>query len=145
MAIIILIVVIVLALLVVGYIISTQRELVHLDELCKNATSQIAVQLNSRWDAITALAKSAAQYASHESETLINTIRERRQGNITTADQINEQQGAISQLLGRLIAIGDQWPSSIVAGFLHFTERAYLELDDAKKASYPDLDEAFKK
>ena len=53
MAIIILIVVIVLALLVVGYIISTQRELVHLDELCKNATSQIAVQLNSRWDAIT--------------------------------------------------------------------------------------------
>ena len=182
MAIIILIVVIVLALLVVGYIISTQRELVHLDELCKNATSQIAVQLNSRWDAIT-------QYASHESETLINTIRERRQGNITTADQINEQQGAISQLLGRLIAIGEaypnlkadslykeamdgmrdyeekvrisrmvyndtatkmnrmvrQWPSSIVAGFLHFTERAYLELDDAKKASYPDLDEAFKK
>ena len=189
MAIIILIVVIVLALLVVGYIISTQRELVHLDELCKNATSQIAVQLNSRWDAITALAKSAAQYASHESETLINAIRERRQGNITTADQINEQQGAISQLLGRLIAIGEaypnlkadalykeamdgmrdyeekvrvsrmvyndtatkmnrmvrQWPSSIVAGFLHFTERAYLELDDAKKASYPDLDEAFKK
>ena len=189
MAIIILIVVIVLALLVVGYIISTQRELVHLDELCKNATSQIAVQLNSRWDAITALAKSAAQYASHESETLINTIRERRQGNITTADQINEQQGAISQLLGRLIAIGEaypnlkadslykeamdgmrdyeekvrisrmvyndtatkmnrmvrQWPSSIVAGFLHFTERAYLGLDDAKKASYPDLDEAFKK
>ena len=189
MAIIILIVVIVLALLVVGYIISTQRELVHLDELCKNATSQIAVQLNSRWDAITALAKSAAQYASHESETLINTIRERRQGNITTADQINEQQGAISQLLGKLIAIGEaypnlkadslykeamdgmrdyeekvrisrmvyndtatkmnrmvrQWPSSIVAGFLHFTERAYLELDDAKKASYPDLDEAFKK
>ena len=189
MATIILIVVIVLALLVVGYIISTQRELVHLDELCKNATSQIAVQLNSRWDAITALAKSAAQYASHESETLINTIRERRQGNITTADQINEQQGAISQLLGRLIAIGEaypnlkadalykeamdgmrdyeekvrvsrmvyndtatkmnrmvrQWPSSFVAGLLHFTERAYLELDDAKKASYPDLDEAFKK
>jgi LemA protein len=111
MAIIILIVVIVLALLVVGYIISTQRELVHLDELCKNATSQIAVQLNSRWDAITALAKSAAQYASHESETLINTIRERRQGNITTADQINEQQGAISQLLGRLIAIGEAYPN----------------------------------
>ena len=189
MATIILIIVIVLAVLVIGYIITTQRELVHLDELCKNATSQIAVQLNSRWDAITALAKSAAQYASHESETLINTIRERRQGNITTADQINEQQGAISQLLGRLIAIGEaypnlkadslykeamdgmrdyeekvrisrmvyndtatkmnrmvrQWPSSIVAGFLHFTERAYLELDDAKKASYPDLDEAFKK
>ena len=189
MATIILFIIIALAILVAGYIISTQREFVHLDELCKNAMSQIAVQLNSRWDAITALAKTAAQYASHESETLINTIRERRQGNITTAEQVNEQQGAISQVLGRLIAIGEaypnlkadalyqeamdgmrdyeekvrmsrmvyndtatkmnrmvrQWPSSFVAGLLHFTERAYLELDDTKKVSYPDLDEAFKK
>ena len=189
MATIILIIIVVLAVMVVGYIITTQRELVHLDELCKNATSQISVQLISRWDAITALAKTAAQYAKHESETLINTIRERRQGNVTTAEQINEQQGAISQVLGRLIAIGEaypelkantlyqeamdgmrdyeekvrmsrmvyndtatkmnrmvrQWPSSFVANLLHFTERAYLELDDAKKASYPDLDEAFKK
>ena len=103
MATIILIIVIVLAVLVIGYIITTQRELVHLDELCKNATSQISVQLNSRWDAITALAKTAAQYAKHESETLINTISERRIGNVTTAEQINEQQGAISQVLGRLI------------------------------------------
>ena len=177
MATIILIIVIVLAVLVIGYIITTQRELVHLDELCKNATSQISVQLNSRWDAITALAKTAAQYAKHESETLINTISERRIGNVTTAEQINEQQGAISQVLGRLIAIGEaypelkadslykeamdgmrdyeekvrmsrmvyndtatkmnrmvrQWPSSFVANLLHFTERAYLELDDAKK------------
>ena len=175
MATIILIIVIVLAVLVIGYIITTQRELVHLDELCKNATSQISVQLNSRWDAITALAKTAAQYAKHESETLINTISERRIGNVTTAEQINEQQGAISQVLGRLIAIGEaypelkanslyqeamdgmrdyeekvrmsrmvyndtatkmnrmvrQWPSSFVANMLHFTERAYLELDDA--------------
>ena len=107
MATIILFIIIALAILVAGYIISTQREFVHLDELCKNAMSQIAVQLNSRWDAITALAKTAAQYASHESETLINTIRERRQGNITTAEQVNEQQGAISQVLGRLIAIGE--------------------------------------
>ena len=166
MATIILFIVIALAILVAGYIISTQREFVHLDELCKNATSQIAVQLNSRWDAITALAKTAAQYAKHESETLINTIRERRQGNVTTAEQINEQQGAISQVLGRLIAIGEaypdlkanslykeamdgmrdyeekvrmsrmvyndtvtkmnrmvrQWPSSFVAGLLHFTD-----------------------
>ena len=189
MATIILFIIVALAILVAGYIISTQREFVHLDELCKNAMSQIAVQLNSRWDAITALAKTAAQYAGHESETLINTIRERRQGNITTAEQVNEQQGAISQVLGRLIAIGEaypnlkadalykeamdgmrdyeekvrmsrmvyndtatkmnrmvrQWPSSVVACLLHFTERAYLDLDDAKKASYPDLDEAFKK
>ena len=50
-----------------GYFITTQRSLVNLDEMCKNALSQIEVQLNSRFDAVIALAKTAAQYAKHES------------------------------------------------------------------------------
>ena len=41
-----LIIIIVLAVIVIGYFISTQRALVNLDELCKNALSQIEVQLN---------------------------------------------------------------------------------------------------
>ena len=62
-----LIIIIVLVVLVGGYFVSTQRELVNLDEMCKNALSQIEVQLNSRFDAVVALAKTAAQYAKHES------------------------------------------------------------------------------
>lgn len=56
------------------YIFSTQRSLVTLDENCKNALGQIEVQLNSRWDALMAMAKTASAYAKHESETLINVI-----------------------------------------------------------------------
>ena len=70
--------IIILAVVLVGYFIMTQRSLVNLDEMCKNALSQIEVQLNSRWDALMALAKTAAQYAKHESETLIDVIRQRR-------------------------------------------------------------------
>ena len=55
-----LIIIIVLVVLVGGYFVSTQRELVNLDEMCKNALSQIEVQLNSRFDAVVALAKTAA-------------------------------------------------------------------------------------
>ena len=106
----ILIVIIALAAIVVMYIIKTQRQLVNLDELCKNALSQIAVQLNSRWDALMNLAKMAAQYSKHESETLINVIKQRRQSNITTPEQVNEQQGAIQQVLGRLISVGEAYP-----------------------------------
>ena len=47
-----------LALLIIGYFISTQRSLVSLDEMCKNALSQIEVQLNSRWDALLGLSSS---------------------------------------------------------------------------------------
>jgi LemA protein len=173
---------------VLFYIFNTQRELVRLDELCKNAFSQIAVQLNSRWDAVLALAKMAAQYSKHESETIIKTIQARRMdGGVKTAAEANEQQGAFAQVLGRLIAVGEaypelkaneqysktmdgineyeekvrqsrmvyndtatkmnrmvrQWPSSIVASMLHFAEREYLKVDEEKKSSYPNLDEAF--
>ena len=64
----------VIVLLVIGllnWFVSTQRQLVNLDELCNNALSQIEVQLNSRWDAIMQLAQQAANYAQHESQTLI--------------------------------------------------------------------------
>ena len=53
----VLLIIIVLAILVGWYFVSTQRSLVNLDELCKNALSQIEVQLNSRWDAVLALAR----------------------------------------------------------------------------------------
>ena len=43
----VLVIIIVLAVIVIGYFISTQRSLVNLDELCKNALSQIEVQLQT--------------------------------------------------------------------------------------------------
>ena len=58
---------IILVVVIGGYFLVTQRSLVNLDEMCKNALSQIEVQLNSRFDAVIALAKTAAQYAKHES------------------------------------------------------------------------------
>ena len=183
------IIILIIVLGVLFYVFNTQRELVRLDELCKNAFSQIAVQLNSRWDAVLALAKMAAQYSKHESETIIKTIQARRMdGQVKTAAEANEQQGAFAQVLGRLIAVGEaypelkaneqysktmdgindyeekvrqsrmvyndtatkmnrmvrQWPSSIVASMLHFSERDYLTVDEEKKSAYPNLDDVFK-
>ena len=106
-----LIIIIVLAVIVIGYFISTQRSLVNLDELCKNALSQIEVQLNSRFDAVVALAKTAAQYAKHESDTIIQTIQARG-GNsgATTPAAINEQADLLSQMMGRLNVVFERYP-----------------------------------
>lgn len=106
----ILLIIIGLVVVVGVYIFTTQRKLVNLDELCKNAMSQISVQLNSRWDAVLALAKMASKYAKHESETIINAINARRQIQVTTAEQVNAQQGELSQIMGRLMAIGEAYP-----------------------------------
>ena len=96
---------------VIGYFISTQRTLVNLDEMCKNALSQIEVQLNSRFDAVVALAKTAAQYAKHESETIIQTIQARG-GNTSAATPagINAQSDLLGQMMGRLNVVVEQYP-----------------------------------
>ena len=99
-----------LALIIIGYFISTQRSLVNLDEMCKNALSQIEVQLNSRWDALLGLAQTAAQYAKHESETLINVIKQRRGESVNTPEAVNEQQSALRQVMGQLLAIRESYP-----------------------------------
>ncbi len=170
----------------VGYIISTQRSLVSLDEFCKNSLGQIEVQLNSRWDALLALAQAAARYSKYEAETLMQTIRERRVAGITNAGDVQAQQQDMQGIVSRLMAVGEaypdlkaaelfgktmdgvnkyednvrmarmvyndtatkmnrmvrQFPSSIVAGMLGFGVRDYLKADDAKKKSYPNLNEA---
>jgi len=111
-----LIIVIALVVIVGGYFISTQRSLVNLDELCKNALSQIEVQLNSRFDAVVALAKTAAKYAEHESDTIIKTI-EARGGNSgtipangTSAAAINQQADLLGQMMGRLNVVFERYP-----------------------------------
>ena len=107
----ILLAVVVLVALAIGlYIVNTQRSLVKMDENCKNALGQIQVQLNSRWDALLALAKTASQYAQHESETLIKVIQQRRGEDLNSAEAVNSNQGEFNQVLGRLIAIGEAYP-----------------------------------
>ena len=111
-----LVIIIALVVIVGGYFISTQRSLVNLDELCKNALSQIEVQLNSRFDAVIALAKTAAKYAEHESDTIIKTIQARggNSGTIpangTSAAAINQQADLLGQMMGRLNVVFERYP-----------------------------------
>ena len=109
-----LIIVLVVALLVVVAVIlwfvSTQRELVNLDEKCSNALSQIQVQMNSRWDALLAVAKAATAYAKHESETLIKTIEGRRGVEMRSAADVNQQQSAFTEVLGKLMGVHEAYP-----------------------------------
>lgn len=92
--------------------ISTQRKLVVLDENISNAMSQIGVQVSSRFDALTALLDLTKGYAKHESETLIETIKSRR--SVITAkstpDDVLRQEGVISEALGRISMVTEQYP-----------------------------------
>ncbi|MBP3767245.1 MAG: LemA family protein [Prevotella sp.] len=101
--------IVLLLVVVAAYFVMTQRKLVSLDELCKNALSQIEVQLNSRFDAVIALAKTAAKYAAHESETIIKAV-EARGGKASTPEAINQQSDMLGQLMGRLNVVFERYP-----------------------------------
>lgn len=102
-----------IAFILVSWFISTQRRLAVLDENINNAMSQIGVQLSSRFDALTALLDLTKGYAEHESKTLIETIQSRRSV-ITaksTADEVARQEGIISEALGKIAMVAEQYPN----------------------------------
>ena len=133
-----LIVIIVLTVIVISYFISTQRSLVNLDELCKNALSQIEVQLNSRFDAVIALAKTAAKYAKHESETIIQTAQARG-GNsgapATTAEAINQQSSLLGQLMGRLNVVFERYPELKASDLYENAQKGQREYEEYVRMS----------
>ena len=108
----ILIIIVLLVILVAGWVMSTQRRLVVMDENINNAMSQIGVQLSSRFDALTALLDLAKGYAAHESQTLIETIKSRR--SVITAkstpQDVLQQEGVISEALGRISMVAERCP-----------------------------------
>ena len=108
----ILIIIVLLVILVAGWVMSTQRRLVVMDENINNAMSQIGVQLSSRFDALTALLDLAKGYAAHESQTLIETIKSRR--SVITAkstpQDVLQQEGVISEALGSISMVAERYP-----------------------------------
>ncbi len=103
--------VIVIAVVVVLWFISTQRRLVTLDENINNALSQIDVQLSSRWDALTALLDLTKGYAEHEYKTLSDVIKMRAPiGAKSTAADVNAQENMLTEAMGKIMAVAESYP-----------------------------------
>lgn len=101
----------IIAFLVV-WVISVQRRLVIMDENINNAMSQVGVQLSSRFDALSALLDLTKGYADHEARTLIETVKSRRSVITATSkpDDVLKQEGVISEALGRISMVAEQYP-----------------------------------
>lgn len=106
----IIIIIAIIALLVL-WVIGVQRKLVAQDELCQNSMSQIGVQQQSRWDALTALVDLVKSYNEHEYKTLRDVIAMRKDinGNSSAAD-VNAQEQAMTGLLRDIKVVAEQYP-----------------------------------
>ena len=93
------------------WFISTQRNLVSKDELFQNSMSQIGVQQQSRWDAITSLVQLTKSYNEHEYNTLRDVIAQRKEISGTSgAAEAAGQEELLTQAASRIRLVAEQYP-----------------------------------
>ena len=102
------------------FVISTYNGLIVQKQEVKAKWSQIEVQLHRRTDLILSLVKTVKGYAKHESETLERVMLARAKATQITVDptkldeatmaKLSQAQGELSQALGRLMVISENYP-----------------------------------
>jgi LemA protein len=116
--------IIVLAVLAVliGYPIYAYNRMVTFRNRVRNAFAQIDVQLQRRYELIPNLVENAKAYLEHERETLTGVIEARNQAkaaeeqaakqpeNGAAMQQLAQAEGGLSQALGRLFALNEDYP-----------------------------------
>jgi LemA protein len=115
-----LIILIVIAVLLIGYVIYAYNKFIKLTQRTKEAWSDIDVQLKRRYDLIPNLIETVKGYAAHERETLDAVTAARANATAThvdpsnvTPEQIKAMAGAEAALggaIGNLLAIAEAYP-----------------------------------
>lgn len=104
---IILVIVVILAFIVIGIYNSLVRQ----NEMVSNAMSQIAAQLQSRWDALNNLIDATKDYAKYESETLDKITKNRTSVNKNSnPSEVNKEEGEFKKALNQVYAVAENYP-----------------------------------
>lgn len=107
----VIIAIVVLIILLIIWVVRGQNRLVHAEELCGNALSQIGIQQASRWDALNALADLTKGYSEQEYRVLMETISARQNvGPKTSAAKAKQQEDMLAQSFGRIQALAEAYP-----------------------------------
>ena len=97
--------------IVAFWFMGIQRKLVSSDELCQNSMSQIGVQQQSRWDAVSALVKLMKSYNEHEYNTLVDVIKQRKDITRTSAvADANAQEDVLVAAAAKIRFVAEQYP-----------------------------------
>lgn len=104
---------IILAVLIVGWLISAYNRLVTLRYRAKEALSDIDVQLKRRYDLIPNIVEAVKGYAKHESEAFENVTKARAQalsGGGGTLQEKSQNENILSGALKSVFAVAEAYP-----------------------------------
>lgn len=97
--------------LVFVFVVAIYNKLVKLKNMVEEAWSGIDVQLKKRYSLIPNLVNTIKGYATHEKEVFENVSAMRSAGmNAKTVAEHNQAENGITQALGRLFAVAENYP-----------------------------------
>lgn len=97
--------------LILIFIIGMYNKLIRLRNMVEEAWSGIDVQLKKRYSLIPNLVNTVKGYATHEKDVFENVSAMRSAGiNAKTVEAHNRAENAITQALGRLFAVAENYP-----------------------------------
>lgn len=98
-------------LVVIIWGISMYNSFIRTDERVRNATGQIAAQMESRWDALTNLIEATKQYQSYEGSAFQEITAKRTQLKASSSvAEIEEQQNLFQRALTQVNAVAENYP-----------------------------------
>ena len=102
----------ILVVALVALVINVYNKMVKGRNRCKDAFSQIDVQLTRRFDLIPNLVETVKGYAKHEESILEEFARARRayQSANGDSDKVSEANNALTSVLTRFMAVSEQYP-----------------------------------
>lgn len=105
-----------------------QNSLIGVDEMCSNALSQIGIQQESRWDALTQLNAMTKAYSEHEYNTIQAAINSRQHlstNGIVSPNEVTVQEQKFEQLFSRLMMVVEAYPN-LKANEIYLMHMEYL-------------------
>ena len=91
--------------------VTTYNGFISLIERLKNSKAQIAVQMESRWDALTNLISATEKYSDYEKETLEEVIKNRKQVTMNSSlDEIEKAEDQFASAFGKIVALAEAYP-----------------------------------
>jgi len=129
--------IVIIAVVVILFIygVAQQRTLVKYDEMVNNSMSNISVQLKSRWDAVLALVKMTKGYSDYEHQTMMDIISQRRIAVVKTAEQVDDQEAAIGQVLTHFFAVSERYPELKAASIYSETMKQMVGFEEKVRIS----------
>ncbi len=114
-------VLLIVAILIIGWVSSTYNKLVQLDEQINQAWAQVENQYQRRYDLIPNLVETVKGYAKHEREVFIQVTEARAKvGQLSINPEVlkdpqafarfQQAQDALSSALSRLLAVAENYP-----------------------------------